>query len=584
MKEQHNQQEFDDVFRQTFGEAEVSPSSDVWTNVEAQLDGKPKRRPGAWLWFGLGLFILLSGLGVTYHLLSDTSTQPALASNRPAAHALSKSVSPDSSRTAPQSTATATETQPEKTNSTENSSAQDKSAVKTEGETPASTSESTPEKSVARSSVAQKTKTTSVSSDQVDVSSSSAMSHHPTQSKAEPRTNVTSPKTLATELNTPVLTDSKTASNASTAEKIAVKPVNTPQPVQEIAGKSSLPVSGGSKKEETIGTSSAAQSVPPANVDQHKNEESESASTAVAKKPETVPAVNPEKGAENKTTPSTAGTPVKKDSLPLAKKEDSLKPNLSKPPVSTSAASTDSLSKSIYLISISGFGSPELNLGENSPNSSALSGGSEVRNPRVASGLKAGIAFRDKLEISIGCAYSQVNQEFAPQTFYFPRQLNGQPFIFNSSFGDMSVPASTMLSGYSPLAPPSITQFRARYQYTQTIQYLNIPIEATLHFGHKRLGFFVSGGLNLQYAFSEKATLELLKENETDRIDYSSLQVQKLNYALQLGLGVEFKFTKHLGVYLEPNGRYNFLPQSTNTTIKSTNYFVGSAAGLKYTF
>jgi hypothetical protein len=236
-------------------------------------------------------------------------------------------------------------------------------------------------------------------------------------------------------------------------------------------------------------------------------------------------------------------------------------------------------SPALYAFSIAGYGSPELYMNRIKSYSGPYDVKSEKTNPRLNTGARFGICFKDKLEVSLGCAYSQISQEFHPETLFFPKTIS-QPKVFNSSLGDMVVPVSTMLSSFNMLAP--VPDFKCEYQYSQTVQFLNVPLTARFNFGKGRFKGYVNTGVNIQYAFSQHGTLELLKENETDRLDYNSLDVRKINYAVMLGGGLEFRMVKHLSVFLEPNARLNLLPVTNGTTVQSSASYIGAAAGIKW--
>jgi hypothetical protein len=48
-----------------------------------------------------------------------------------------------------------------------------------------------------------------------------------------------------------------------------------------------------------------------------------------------------------------------------------------------------------------------------------------------------------------------------------------------------------------------------------------------------------------------------------------------------LNLGADYALSKHIGVFIEPSFRLNFLSTSNGGAVKSTNYFANAAAGLR---
>ncbi|HXC04015.1 MAG TPA: outer membrane beta-barrel protein, partial [Bacteroidia bacterium] len=271
------------------------------------------------------------------------------------------------------------------------------------------------------------------------------------------------------------------------------------------------------------------------------------------------------------------------DSLKQKNGQDSvLHPNVSppsKPIPADSAKPSPSDSRTSFFVS--GYYSPELYRNSIHSNTGVQAVKNEMTNPRGSGGLHFGICFPDKLEVSMGCSLSMTNQELHSQPISFPKNIT-QPFVFNSSLGDMAVPASTMLSSFSPLAP--VTNFRFNYQYSQNVQYVNIPLSIGYHVPRGRFTASVSAGINIQYLLSQHSTLELLKENERDVLTYDDLDIRKLNYGLCLGLGAEYSIRKRLSVYLSPSCRYNLLSVTNHSAVQSSALFLGAEGGVRLHF
>ena len=68
------------------------------------------------------------------------------------------------------------------------------------------------------------------------------------------------------------------------------------------------------------------------------------------------------------------------------------------------------------------------------------------------------------------------------------------------------------------------------YQYSQTIQFMNIPINERLNITTGKFKTYVAIGMNVQYALGEKAEVGLIKELETNGVNYNSLNTTKLNF------------------------------------------------------
>ncbi len=264
---------------------------------------------------------------------------------------------------------------------------------------------------------------------------------------------------------------------------------------------------------------------------------------------------------------------VKNDSIAQKTKKDSAinkQANATQPKDSTKPAMLPDL------FSISIYFAPEIAKNDVTANNSKFNVQNAKPAIKYSAGVKFSINLSSKFEVNIGLSYSEYSQSLSPDTVTFSRSIT-QPFIFNTSLGDLSVPAATMLQGFYPA--PWITQLRMHYQYTETVKFINMPINARVNFGVGKLKTYVTAGVNLQYTAGSNATLTLLKENETDQLSYTNLSAGKFNIAASIGIGAEYKLVKHLSVFVEPNTRMNMLPISNSN--KSLNYFIGCQGGLK---
>ena len=109
-----------------------------------------------------------------------------------------------------------------------------------------------------------------------------------------------------------------------------------------------------------------------------------------------------------------------------------------------------------------------------------------------------------------------------------------------------------------------------------------MPVNARLNFSIGKFTPYVTAGINLQYAVSENAALDVVKDMGKGldlNLTYSSLNVNTCNIGFSAGGGLEYNIVKRLSVYVEPNARLNTLPLSGND--KSLNYYLGCQGGIK---
>lgn len=235
-----------------------------------------------------------------------------------------------------------------------------------------------------------------------------------------------------------------------------------------------------------------------------------------------------------------------------------------------------------HKLSVSIYGSPEI--GENNVTSTnAQFNIQDARSTvRISAGAKLNIKLSDNFELNIGLSYSQYNQSNKVDSAWLVKS-DSIPYVFATSLGNMSIPDSSMIpSGIIFFQPRS--KFGVAYKYTETVSFINMPINAKYTFGNGKLRPYITAGLNLQYVLSEKASLEVIREYSSSQIidqhfTYNSLDVTKFNFGPSAGAGLEYILTDRLDIYLEPNARLNMLHFSSSAN--STNYFIGCQAGVR---
>ena len=571
-----NQNKTDKLFHDALADMEAQPSPAIWDKVEAVLDGEDRRRPIAWWWW-TGAFILLVGSAAAWYfwptqnvpreyfiqgLSQDGSLKPSNDSSFATNYRV-KNVLPNEVRQELQRQADSINSVP--------------ADAKTSGKTIPAT---------------QKSNT---------VIANSNLTH----TSVKPNTS-------------PVI-----ATNLFHSTNVVSKPSGTNNTAVDVKTKSIKKDSAASppivkKKEQPIVTSNKTTSISgTTNTNLNSNPKADSSN----KKPQhALPVI-----AENSTNNSKITTSAKKLATDSVDKK-SLQASTNHPLINTSVrdydstiarisgastlaamqsmhkldslkkdsiikvAKKDSVAKAAktngdsvhalimpHLFSLALFYAPEIARNDVTANNAKFNIQNAKPNTRYAIGIKFGISFSNKLEANIGLAYSQFNQTMSPDTISFPKGIT-QPFVFNTSLGDLSVPAATMMQGYSP--PPWVSRVRYHYQYSETVQFINMPINVRLNFGTGKLKPYATAGINILYALSSSATLDLLKELTADNeLTYNNLNVNKINIATSAGLGLEYNIKKRFSVFIEPNARLNMLSFSGST--KSLNYFMGCQGGIK---
>lgn len=553
----------DKLFHDALAEWEAQPSPAIWDKVEAVLEEEDKRRPAIWWWVMGVLLLLMGSVSAWYfwprqqlpreYFFQGPSTENTLPPTNDSSFAINyrqHSSIPDSVKQDLQkqadsinsSTVIATINKntavPQKLVANTNTSSASLTPVHNTPVGITTSTNTTHPKIIPNNSVATNTKSNPLKKDSAST---------PSRKKTE--------QPIVASIAKPVHSESTAQPSKNTRpETDSIKKPQQSQVIQAVSTNTTIPSVNTEPKKTSVKDSVPVTQT--ANPVTKKNDSAKVTTQTAANKPE-------QKKVDSLKTDSIAKA-AKKDSTNIAKTgtqpKDSVHPLM--PP---------------HLFSIAIYYAPEIARNDATVNNTMFNIQNTKTNLRYSIGTKFGLSFGTKFELNIGLAYSQYSQSLGPDTVSFSKNIT-QPFIFNSSLGDMSVPAATMMAGYAP--PPWVSRVHYNYQYSQSIQFINIPINARMNFGIGKLKPYATAGINIQYALSTSATLDLLKEaGVTDVLTYSNLNVTKLNIGTSIGIGLEYSITKHLSVFIEPDARLNLLSLSSST--KSTNYFAGCQGGIK---
>lgn len=125
-----------------------------------------------------------------------------------------------------------------------------------------------------------------------------------------------------------------------------------------------------------------------------------------------------------------------------------------------------------------------------------------------------------------------------------------------------------------PGVPASITNG----QVLHTVQYIGIPVG--VYYDVLNTGdflFYVYGNAAAEYAFSNKYMIR--GSNGTASF---SEKVDGLQYSVGTGVGVEFRLTKNLGLYLDPSARYYFDNGQPRSIRTARPLMLGFEVGLRF--
>ncbi|MGZ4048189.1 MAG: outer membrane beta-barrel protein [Bacteroidia bacterium] len=229
------------------------------------------------------------------------------------------------------------------------------------------------------------------------------------------------------------------------------------------------------------------------------------------------------------------------------------------------------------IATIYGFYSPDYFYSQISSSQTGFNPATEKQSMRFSTGVKVEYRPIRMIGIQIGCAYSEMRQSKEESLLKFYKYIES-PYPIYSSLGEMLVDPAIMKDGFYMAAP--IDSFKFNTTYTQTVKFLNVPVNVKLNLLKNRFNVYVNAGLNTQIVLMQRSTLNLIKENFTNTIVYNDVKVNRFNYSFLFGLGAEFKIYKRLGIFIEPGIRYCLNNQSKVPDIKNKPIVMGGNGGI----
>lgn len=143
---------------------------------------------------------------------------------------------------------------------------------------------------------------------------------------------------------------------------------------------------------------------------------------------------------------------------------------------------------------------------------------------------------------------------------------------------DYSLLTRSFTGKYSKITDGGTTTTEAA-NVQHTLQYLGVPVNIYYDiFSTKRLKFYAYGGAEVEYCFSNKYTVRA-----TPVVTHQS-KVQKLQWSLGAGLGMEFGLSKTLGLFLDPGLKYYFPSYQPRSVRTERPLMVNFDAGLRFNF
>jgi len=142
-------------------------------------------------------------------------------------------------------------------------------------------------------------------------------------------------------------------------------------------------------------------------------------------------------------------------------------------------------------------------------------------------------------------------------------------------------------SGTVSINSSNAIQFTTSFSYKvdESLYYIGVPFIVNYTFAQKRkTSYYISGGFSI-----EKGLIAKYKATPVDNFPgmepiYSHNSIQGLQYSMHSGIGISYKFIKHLELFGQPSLTYYFISDGKNTTIYSVHPLIFNLrTGIRYT-
>ena len=111
-----------------------------------------------------------------------------------------------------------------------------------------------------------------------------------------------------------------------------------------------------------------------------------------------------------------------------------------------------------------------------------------------------------------------------------------------------------------------------------TVKYIGLPVNVYYHFPSLgNFAFYTYGGGEIERSVLNKYRITTNTGNITHRANNTGLQ-----FSVGLGIGAEYKFTRHLGLYLDPSIRYYFDGNQPKSIRTQHPWMFNVEAGLRF--
>ena len=555
MKEFKSDNEFDKLFQDTLKGDSITPSDNVWENIESCLDNE-SNKPKFIFWLSLFIGIVLIGT-ISFLALEKPKTANPTAENstiNQSTLSADKKTIPVSEQNSLTHLPSDTQTNSENTTDTKTETASSNTDKKENLTTSTNTTSSEPEinntkKSVPKNEESKIVKHNVTTTEKLStiIKAKTAKSGNTTKEKLSYANSLDDKSTSTKTENVAVTTNNTPSPSESKKENTSSKPIP-----KEISSNPKLPYttlipSKTSDDKKISDDKSTTSKTPEVNTKEIKKESV--ATVASSEKTTDTKTADNKTSTENKTESASpsytnkaigTATPIEKKDSVIAKdsvknKADTIpKKNIVKndaPKLIDSLVTKPTIPFAVA--TVYAFYSPDYFYSKPTSSQNGYDPSIEKQAMRFSAGIKVEYRPVRMIGIQIGCAYSEISQTKDESELRFSKYITA-PYSIYSSLGEMQVDASIMKEGLNMLAP--VDSFRFKTTYTQSVKFLNVPVNIKLNLLKSRFNVYVDAGLNTQIAIQQHSTLNLIKENFTTTIEYNDIKINHFNYSVLLGL------------------------------------------------
>lgn len=242
---------------------------------------------------------------------------------------------------------------------------------------------------------------------------------------------------------------------------------------------------------------------------------------------------------------------------------------------SIAASNQSGFSMSVYF-------SPDLLTGysfksSNNLDESAIKTG-EKQQFSYSSGVNLEYKVTSHISIGAGLAYQSFKFQIAPSVLYAQKQTDGQiGYSVVSSSGTIDCPYYVNANIGDSL----------KMSATSTRSYLGIPVQLKYFaFTTNKVNAFITIGAAINVSTGSQTVMnwqDYWQNEGTSNI--STIQgLQTVYYSYSIGVGISYKISNQIGLYLEPAMQGSLTSINKNTPVVSYPYILGLNAGLTYHF